>query len=166
MGGARPKTLLRYRADLWCLALVGAVLLGQLALFFLAPSLGWAALGVAALFPLQSVTIACVHNHHHKPVFTAGWLNRLYEMVLFLQTGLPPYLMTLHHNLGHHHHYLTPEKDTLCWPTLLPLAGLGLLDPLRSLLVFGLPMTANIRSELPRFHREIRHRIPPALVNG
>jgi fatty acid desaturase len=28
---------------------------------------------------------------------------------------MPPYLPTLHHNLGHHPHYLEPEKDTLRW---------------------------------------------------
>jgi beta-carotene hydroxylase len=112
----RPVLLwLRYREDLWSLALVGAVLLAQLALFFLAPGLGWAALGVLALLPFQSVAIACVHNHHHKPVFTMAWLNRVYEFALFLETGLPPYLLTLHHNLGHHRSYLTPEHDTLCW---------------------------------------------------
>lgn len=184
----RPTAVLRYRADLWCLALVGVVLLGQLSLFFLAPNLWWAALGIAALFPLQSVTVACVHNHHHKPVFTADWLNRLYEMVLFLETGMPPYLLTLHHNLGHHHHYLTPQSDTLCWrrrdgeergfgeymlvnfldiyphtialgrrypsvlgkfrrflgPSLLLLALLFALDPLRALLLFIVPMTVNV----------------------
>jgi beta-carotene hydroxylase len=107
--------LLRYRADLWSLAVVGAVLAGQLALFFLVERLWLAALGVLALYPLQSVTVACCHNHHHKPVFTVDGLNRLYEVALFLMTGMPPYLLTLHHNLGHHHHYLTPSRDTLRW---------------------------------------------------
>jgi fatty acid desaturase len=106
---------LHYRKDLWSLALVGAVLLVQLSLFFLVRDWRWVVVGVLALLPLQSVTIACTHNHHHKPVFTVGWLNRLYETALFLETGLPPYLLTLHHNLGHHQSYLTPGKDTLRW---------------------------------------------------
>lgn len=258
---ARPRTLLRHPADLWPLAVAGTVFLAQLALFFGARGTGWAALGVLALLPLQTVTIACTHNHHHKAVFSAGWLNRLYEMVLFFETGLPPGLLTLHHNLGHHQQYLTPAADTLRWkrpdgtamgfaeyllvnfrdvyphtlalgrrypgalgtfrkfliPCALALAGLAVLDPLRCLLVYVLPMNLMILnvvrigythhagleagdhlhasrneagrlynlltfnsgyhtahhvkpglhwSELPRFHREIREGIPPALVNG
>jgi len=109
------RGLLRHRADLSAVAFVGGVFAAQLGLF-LAVDRGWlAALGVAALLPLQSVAIACVHNHHHQPVFTAAWANRLYEVVLFLETGLPPFLLTLHHNLGHHRTYLTPSADTLRW---------------------------------------------------
>lgn len=111
----RRAALLRHRADLGPLAVAAGVFAAQLALFFLVEN-GWlAALGMAALFPVQSVAIACAHYHHHKPVFTVGWLNRVYEVVLFLETGMPPYLLTLHHNLGHHRDYLTPPDDTLAW---------------------------------------------------
>jgi len=106
---------LRHPSDGWALALVASVLAVQLWLFFRVESLLWTTAGVAALFPFQSVTIACVHYQHHRAVFGSGLLNRLYEMVLFLETGLPPYLLTLHHNLGHHREYLRPATDTLRW---------------------------------------------------
>lgn len=114
LDGPRPAWL-RHRADLWSLVVVGAVFLLQLALYFLVRDLRLVILGALALLPVQAVTITCTHNHHHQAVFTAGWLNRLYELVLFLETGLPPGLLILHHNIGHHHHYLTPQRDTLRW---------------------------------------------------
>jgi fatty acid desaturase len=42
-------------------------------------------------------------------------MNRLYEIILFIQTGIPPYAWTLHHNLGHHKHYLDPKLDPAAW---------------------------------------------------
>jgi len=106
---------LRHPSDLWALALVATVLAVQLWLFFRVASPWWAGAGVVALFPLQSVTVGCVHYQAHRAVFATAWLNRLYEIVLFFQTGLPPYLLTLHHNLGHHREYLDPVRDTLRW---------------------------------------------------
>jgi len=112
------KKILRYPEDRWPLAYTLMVLAVQLGLFFRGENLWITALCVALLQPLQAVAIACNHYQHHVNIFTgfAGrWLNRAYETILFLQTGTPPYLITLHHNLGHHPHYLEPEQDTLRW---------------------------------------------------
>lgn len=107
--------LLRHRSDLGPLAYTLLVLAVQLVLFLRVESL-WATLLLVVLFqPVQAVAIACNHYQHHVPVFRRRLANRLYEVVLFLQTGMPPYLITLHHNLGHHPHYLEPENDTLRW---------------------------------------------------
>lgn len=107
--------ILRYRADVWPVAFTLGVLGVQLGIFLAVERLWLAALLVLAFQPVQAVAIACNHYQHHQPVFTRRWLNRAYEVVLFLQTGMPPYLITLHHNLGHHRHYLEPAKDTLGW---------------------------------------------------
>lgn len=106
---------LRHPEDRWPLALTLLVLAVQLALFFGVENLWVTALCVLLYQPVQAVAIACNHYQHHVNVFPARALNRVYEVVLFLQTGTPPYLITLHHNLGHHPHYLEPEKDTLAW---------------------------------------------------
>jgi len=55
------------------------------------------------------------HNHHHTMTFRYRWMNRLYEVILFLETGVPPYAWTLHHNIGHHQHYLDPKSDPAAW---------------------------------------------------
>lgn len=176
--------ILRYRADAWPVAYTAVVLAVQLAIFFAVEPLWLTILLVLMFQPVQAVAIACNHYHHHKRVLTWDPLNRLYEIVLFLQTGMPPYLITLHHNLGHHAHYLEPEEDTLRWKrsdgtirslaeclvhnfwghftwtvrigrrypkiyrklkvwlvvSCVPLAGFLWLDPVRSLIVFLLPM--------------------------
>src|SRR5688572_30410051 len=107
--------ILRYPEDRWPLAYTVMVLAVQLGLFFWIENLWILVLCVLLFQPVQAVAIACNHYQHHVSVFTVRWLNRVYEVILFLQTGTPPYLITLHHNLGHHPHYLTPEKDTLRW---------------------------------------------------
>lgn len=107
--------ILRYPEDRWPLAYTSMVLAVQLGLFFAVESLWVTAVCVILFQPVQAVAIACNHYQHHINVFKVRWLNRVYETILFLQTGTPPYLITLHHNLGHHPHYLEPELDTLCW---------------------------------------------------
>lgn len=109
------KKILRYPEDRWPLAYTLMVLAVQLGLFFAVESLWVTAVCVVLFQPVQAVAIACNHYQHHINVFRVRWLNRLYELILFLQTGTPPYLITLHHNLGHHPHYLEPELDTLRW---------------------------------------------------
>jgi len=107
--------LIRHPADRWPVAYTLMVAVVQAALFAWVEPLWLAALLVLAFQPVQAVAIACNHYQHHKPVFFAAPLNRLYELLLFFQTGTPPFLITLHHNLGHHKHYLEPPRDTLRW---------------------------------------------------
>lgn len=106
---------IRHRADRWPVGYTLVVLAVQLALYLWVEPLWLVALLVLLLQPVQAVAIACNHYQHHKNVFTWRALNRIYELVLFLQTGTPPYLITLHHNLGHHKSYLEPEHDSLGW---------------------------------------------------
>ena len=108
-------TLFRYRADIPAVALVMLVLAAQLAIFFLLDS-HWLALGaVALLLGVQVSSGAICHNHHHVNTFRVRWLNRLYEVVLYLQTGTSPFSWTLHHNIGHHRHYLDQSRDPAAW---------------------------------------------------
>ena len=107
--------LLHHKTDRWTLSFTLMVLLVQLALFCFVDRLWVLALAVALFFPIQSIAIACNHYHHHWNIFRVPLLNRLYEIILFFQTGTPPFLLTLHHNLGHHAHYLDPQHDTMGW---------------------------------------------------
>lgn len=107
--------LLRYRADFPAVILVLAVMLAQLSIFFLIDS-HWMALGlVAVLLTVQVSSGAICHNHHHVNTFRVRWLNRLFESVMYLQTGTSPFSWTLHHNIGHHRHYLDQDKDPASW---------------------------------------------------
>ncbi len=51
------------------------------------------------------------HNHAHLAVFGGPALNTVYDAILTLVTGYPTALWELHHNIGHHRHFLTPETD-------------------------------------------------------
>ena len=57
------------------------------------------------------------HHHQHVNVFHSRVLNRAYDLLLAVQTGVGPYTWVLHHNLGHHQNYLhqlpsaTPDES-------------------------------------------------------
>lgn len=73
--------------------------------------LGWAALSVP-----QKVCIAAWNHHHqHVPFFRSTLCNRLIEIVFGLQTGAVSMVWVLHHNIGHHDHYLDQSKDESAW---------------------------------------------------
>lgn len=87
----------------------------QMSLFFLVDNLIVVIVAVAALVPFQFSASALNHNHHHCMTFRSAWLNRIYECVLFLQTGTTPFTWTLHHNIGHHERFLDQSTDTSPW---------------------------------------------------
>jgi fatty acid desaturase len=98
-------TILKYQADRGPVAFV-------LGMFALHVVLWWYAsplVAVASTLPLAlaSVFVAPINHHHqHLNTFRSPVVNRLYDLVLALQTGVAPYSWVLHLNLGHHLHYL------------------------------------------------------------
>lgn len=109
------RQMYRYKEDRLPSAIVLIFLTIQLATFFFIDSL-WIVAGVMlTLLSLSALPGSIAHNHHHVPTFMAPWMNRVYEVVLFLETGVPPYAWTLHHNVGHHKDYLDQAKDPSHW---------------------------------------------------
>jgi fatty acid desaturase len=111
-------TLLRFKADRGRVAFVLAAFAAHLALWVWAPP--WLALSAVLPLVLLSVFVAPLNHHHqHVNTFRAAWLNRIYELVLALQTGVAPYAWVLHHNLGHHRNYLNQrphaQADESAW---------------------------------------------------
>jgi len=70
---------------------------------------------VALLFPIQVNFAGMCHNHHHLNTFHHGLLNRAFEVMMFLQLGMLPYVYTLHHNIGHHRNYMDQTRDSNRW---------------------------------------------------
>ena len=100
-GPDRLGTILKYKADRGPVAYTLMVFLLRLALWSLATPL----ICLTSVIPLAllGMFIAPINHHHqHVNTFRAGWLNRLYDLVLALQCGIAPYGWVLHHNLGHH----------------------------------------------------------------
>lgn len=61
--------------------------------------------------------LICSWNHHHQhtSVFKGKKLNRILEVFYALHTGAVTNVWVLHHNLGHHRHYLNQELDQSRW---------------------------------------------------
>lgn len=106
MSASLPRGyLLRYSADWRPLSMVLAAFGAHLVLFFWAPT--WLALlALPGVFAVSTVVAAFNHHHQHVNVFRSRVLNRLYDVILAVQTGVGPYTWVLHHNLGHHQNYL------------------------------------------------------------
>lgn len=107
--------LFRYREDILPCTIVLGVFALQLYTFFQVDSLAAVAAIMVGLLAFSAMPGAIAHNHHHVPTFRQGWLNRPYEVLLFLETGVLPFAWTLHHNLGHHKNYLDQDKDPASW---------------------------------------------------
>lgn len=110
---ARP--IYRYREDILPSLVVFTIFTLQLWTFFCVDSLWAVAAIMLGLLSFSAVPGAISHNHHHVSTFTRAWMNRGYEVILFLEVGIPPYAWTLHHNLGHHRDYLDQSRDPANW---------------------------------------------------
>lgn len=111
-------TILRYKADRRSVTYTLTLFVLHLIPFFLAPA--WVAALCLVPLAVGSMFVAPINHHHqHFNTFHSAWLNRVYELVLSIQTGISPYGWVLHHNLGHHRNYLNqrphPEPDESKW---------------------------------------------------
>jgi fatty acid desaturase len=109
---------LRYKADRRSVTLASAMFAAHAGVFFFAPT--WlAALFVIPLAVGSMFVSAINHHHQHYNTFKAAWMNRVFDIVLSLQTGIAPFAWVLHHNLGHHVNYLNQrphsEPDESKW---------------------------------------------------
>jgi fatty acid desaturase len=109
------RRVFRHPIDVVPVTLIGAVFGAQLAIYLgVSTPLRVLAL-VTLLFPIQVNFAGMCHNHHHLNTFRLPPLNRVFEVMMFLQLGMLPYVYTLHHNLGHHRHYLDQRIDSNRW---------------------------------------------------
>ncbi len=111
-------TVLREPIDVVPVIAIFAVTGLQLAIFACLSQPRHVALAVALLFPLQLNFAGMCHNHHHRNTFRHRLANRVFEVAMFFQLGMLPYGYTLHHNIGHHRHYLDQSRDSNRWRRL------------------------------------------------
>lgn len=98
-------SILRYKADRGPVAFVLVMFAAHVLIWAFATP--WvAALSIAPLTVLSMLVAPINHHHQHLNTFRSPVLNRFYDLVLALQTGVSPYAWVLHHNLGHHRNYL------------------------------------------------------------
>lgn len=111
---ANPFRLKR-QVDRVPLALVLGVGIAQFAAYFLCNSAGMASLVAAALLLPRFMAAMVVHNHAHTPIFKERAMNRVLEVLLYLETGMMAAKFHLHHNCGHHQFYTDPSRDPSTW---------------------------------------------------
>ncbi len=109
-----------HRVDLAPFAVVMGVAAAQWGLFFGTDSAFAKLAGTMILWPVTTISIAIAHSHFHVRTFRSVLLNRLYEFVLFYQSGMPSYGWPLNHNFGHHQHFMqqdagAPFRDEYYW---------------------------------------------------
>jgi len=97
--------LLRYSADWLPVSIVLGAFALHLVVYWSAPPT-LALLALPLITTLSTLVAAFNHHHQHVNVFRSRWLNRVYDLMLAVQTGVGPYTWVLHHNLGHHLNYL------------------------------------------------------------
>lgn len=109
------QSFYRHRADVLPSFIVLVFFTLQMSAYFLISD--WRLLvWVAVMLLLCSASPGAIsHNHHHSATFRYSWMNRCYEVMLFLETGITPYAWTIHHNIGHHRYYLEPSLDPSKW---------------------------------------------------
>jgi len=111
-------TILKYKADRLPVAFVTLKFLAHLAVWVFAGPLV-AAVCMVPLTILSMFVAAINHHHQHLNTFRSPIVNRFYDIMLSLQTGVGPYSWVLHHNLGHHVNYLHqhphPNPDESAW---------------------------------------------------
>jgi len=109
-----------HRVDLVPFAVVVSIMAAQLWIFFGIESALEKVAAMMVLWPVTTISIAIAHHHFHVRTFRWVPFNRLYEFILFYQSGMPSYGWQLNHNIGHHQHYLqqdpfSPIRDEYYW---------------------------------------------------
>jgi fatty acid desaturase len=110
--GSEPEVgrFLRYRADRRPVAYACSMFVVHALVFFFAPA--WVAALCVLPLVLVSMFVAPINHHHqHLNTFRSPVLNRCYELILSLQTGIAPFAWVLHHNVGHHVNYLNQRPN-------------------------------------------------------
>lgn len=76
----------------------------------------------AALVVLSALSILpriasamVVHNSAHFKIFNNKVSNAIFDLFLYLESGMMTSKFRLHHNIGHHSNYLDPKKDPSTW---------------------------------------------------
>jgi fatty acid desaturase len=160
--GLVRRAVFRHPIDAVPVALMTCVFAAQLGIFFLLADPARVLVAVVAVFPVQVNFAGMCHNHHHVNTFRHPLLNRAFEVMMFLQLGMLPYVYTLHHNIGHHRHYLDQTADSNRWRRADG-TTMGAWEFASKLVVKIYPTAVRIGREHPRVYRKFRRM---ALVCG
>jgi len=104
--------MLRYRADLRTLAILGTYAALTTAAWIVAPTGFWLIPTIGLLGYNSWLCAVIAHNIVHSPVFTKRWANQLFQAWVSLNYGFPISDYIPGHNLSHHR-YTQMREDVM-----------------------------------------------------
>ena len=107
--------IFHYRADIIPVLLFLSLFLLDVWVYFSVSSITLLILYTIVGVTIKAFICALNHHHQHSETFSVPVLNRLLEIIYGFQTGIVGYGWVLHHNLGHHVHYLDQTQDESAW---------------------------------------------------
>ncbi len=108
-------SIFRFAADRLPVVIILSFTLLDFFIFFKIKSVGLLAAYWLIMILPRGIICAWNHHHQHRNVFIPKSLNRILEFFYALHTGVTTNLWLLHHNYGHHRHYLDQTKDQSRW---------------------------------------------------
>lgn len=144
--------MFRHKEDQLPVAIIVSLFLLDLLVYFLVDNI-WVVLGWM-LTMIGPKACICAWNHHHQHVatFTKKFANRLLELVYAFHTGITTNAWVLHHNLGHHVHYLDQTKDESGWMRSDG-TKMGVLEYTLTIALTGYPRAYQVGKNHPRFQK-------------
>lgn len=109
------ERFLNHKIDAWPALLIISTFVLLAVLFLWGTNIYLLIFASILLVPARLSILAYGHNHIHSATFRSPALNRILELMMFLQTGVTPFSSTLNHIYGHHIEYPDPEHDNLSW---------------------------------------------------
>jgi fatty acid desaturase len=101
-------SVVKFKADRLPIFHLVIVFLTQLTLYVGIQSPVGLLIAAVVMTPICFLTVPITHNHFHLAIFNKQSLNRIIELILFLQNGFTEGTWKPTHNL-HHAHYLDPR---------------------------------------------------------
>ncbi|MEE9411672.1 MAG: fatty acid desaturase [Methylococcales bacterium] len=107
--------MFKYQQDKFPVAIILGFTVLDFCVYFTVSSLWIFALYWLIMIVPKGVISPWNHHHQHVLTFKSDVLNRLLEFFYALHTGVTTNLWVLHHNIGHHKHFLDQPADPSRW---------------------------------------------------
>lgn len=107
--------IFHHKADILPITLFVLYFIADFVLYFSSSSLTLILIYLAISIIIKGFIGAWNHHHQHVLTFISPLLNRMLEIMYGFQTGIIGYAWVLHHNLGHHLHYMDQSLDESAW---------------------------------------------------
>ena len=107
--------MFKYQEDKLPIAIILGFTVLDFTVYFTVNSLAFLVVYWLLMIVPKGVISPWNHHHQHVLTFRSDVLNRILELIYSLHTGVTTNLWVLHHNVGHHKHFLDHPADPSRW---------------------------------------------------